>query len=187
MAVKPVDQASDRTLVRRVVRDGDERAFRELYRRHTPRVYAVVLRVLGNEHDAEDVVQDTWLRAVRAAGRFRWEASFSSWLTAIALNSARGVRRRAKRWPSVDLPADTPGRTMWDASDAGLDLARALARVPAGYRSVLTLYDLEGYAHEEIGRRLGIATGTSKSQVHHARRFVRSLLERRPAIAEVRA
>ncbi|MGH7467583.1 MAG: RNA polymerase sigma factor [Longimicrobiales bacterium] len=175
----PTREATDHELIEQVTQTGDERAFRELYRRHTPRLYALVLRMLASETDTDDVVQETWLRAIRAASRFRWEASFSSWLTAIALNCARGLRRRERRWPTTELADDAPARGAWPATDARLDIERVLERVPPGYRAVLTLYELEGRPHEEIAQRLGIAIGTSKSQLHHARRFLRTLLDPR--------
>jgi RNA polymerase sigma factor (sigma-70 family) len=181
MAAKPIAEATDRALIERVLRAGDEKAFRELYRRHTPRIYALVIRVLASEQDTDDVIQETWLRAIRSAPRFRWEASFPSWLAAIALNCARGLRRRDRRWQTTEVSDDTPARGRWEAEEARLDLERALERVPPGYRAVLTLYELEGRPHEEIAKRLGIATGTSKSQLHHARRFLRGVLE--PAAA----
>lgn len=177
MAARLLEQATDRELIQRVVRTGNESAFRELYRRHTPRMYALVMRVLGNEHDVDDVIQETWLRAIRSVPRFRWEASLSSWLAAIALNCARGVHRRDKRWQTTEVSEDTPSRGRWDAMDARIDLERAMEKVPPGYRAVLTQYELEGLPHEEIAQQLGIATGTSKSQLHHARRFLRGLLE----------
>lgn len=169
-------ELSDNELVSRVLNGGDESAFRELYGRHTGRVYAMMLRLLQSEHDAEDVVQETWVRAIQAAPRFRWEASFASWLTAIALNCAHALRRRDRYWSASELTDDAASVHEWDATDARLDVQRALNRLPSGYRTVLTLYDLEGQPHEEIARRLGIAPGTSKSQLHHARRFVRDLL-----------
>ena len=79
----------DRALADRVLA-GDEPAFRELYGRHSPRLFQLVLRFVGGvEADAEDIVQDTWLKAVERLGGFRWEASFGSWLSAIGLNVAR--------------------------------------------------------------------------------------------------
>lgn len=167
---------SDRELARRVVRDGDEAAFRALYRRHTPTLYPFVLRVLGGSaEEAEDVLQDTWLRAVRALPRFRWASSFRTWLTGIGLNRAREVlrhRARAARSPEgFEVPV-APPRT-----GERLDLERAIARLPDGYRTVLLLHDVEGFTHPEISERLDIAVGTSRSQLHHARRTLRSLLE----------
>jgi RNA polymerase sigma-70 factor (ECF subfamily) len=167
----------DRGLTQALLEHGDERAFRELYRRHTPRLFQFVLRLLGGvESDAEDLVQETWLRAVERLDDFRWESSLSTWLCGIGLNLCRDLwRRRNGReldWePSRDpLAAQTP-------SDVRVDLERALALLPSGYRTVLILHDLEGCTHDEIGARLGIAAGTSKSQLSHARRAVRALLE----------
>jgi RNA polymerase sigma-70 factor (ECF subfamily) len=167
----------DRTLVEAVARDGDEVAFRELYRRHTPRLYPLVLRVVGGvEMDAEDVVQEAWIRATAGMGRFRGESSFGTWLTAIGLNAARDHLRRRGRWGATEdvdhveiaVPAAPHGQR--------LDLERAIALLPPGCRTVLVLHDIEGYTHEEIAGQLGIAVGTSKSQLFAARRAARTLL-----------
>jgi RNA polymerase sigma-70 factor, ECF subfamily len=159
-----------------VLADGDEQAFRELYRRHTPRLYLFVLRIVGgSEADAHDVVQETWVRAAQRLDSFRREAAFATWLTGIGLNVARGLLRRSGRWVSLEAapePWSPPPR-----SGDRIDLERAIALLPAGYRAVLVLHDVEGLTHDEIGDRLGIAPGTSKSQLSHARRTMRRLLE----------
>jgi RNA polymerase sigma-70 factor (ECF subfamily) len=166
----------DRDLVDAVVRDGDEAAFRDLYRRYTPRLYLTVYRLLGqSEMDAEDAVQETWIRAVRQMGRFRWESALSTWLIAIAGNVARDQLRKSWRWDEREvngmdaIPVERP------VAD-GIDLERAIALLPEGYRTVLVLHDVEGLTHEEIGEALGIAPGTSKSQLSGARRSMRALL-----------
>lgn len=168
----------DRELATRVLEDGDEDAFRVLYRRHTPSLYQFVLRLLnGNEVEAEDVIQDTWLRAVKALDGFRWEAALRTWLTGIALNRARELLRKRKRsfeeLPDV-LPDPGPPPRVPDR----IDLERAIAGLPDGYRTVLVLHDVEGFTHREISERLEIAVGTSRSQLHHARRAVRRSLHR---------
>jgi len=169
--------ADDRSLADRLLARGDEAAFRELYRRHNPRLYQFVLRlVAGGEADAEDVVQDTWIRAVERLDGFRWESAFSTWLTGIALNTARAMLRRRGRW---EVPADGDTPEPWCAPPheaERMDLERAIALLPAGYRAVLVLHDVEGFTHEEIGGQLGIAPGTSKSQLSHARRAMRRML-----------
>jgi RNA polymerase sigma factor (sigma-70 family) len=164
----------DRSLVLRVLEHGDERAFRKLYRRHTPYLYQFALRVLGgDETEAEDVVQETWIRAVQNFGRFRWEASLRTWLGGIAINLCRGVfRRRDRDW----LRATPPGEIAPPPHADRIDLERALARLPDGYRTVLVLHDIEGYRHDEIATALGTTTGTSKSQLHRARRAVRTMI-----------
>uniref|UniRef100_A0A832MLS2 RNA polymerase sigma factor n=1 Tax=Eiseniibacteriota bacterium TaxID=2212470 RepID=A0A832MLS2_UNCEI len=181
MTKTPLTSADERALCDAVVRSGDERAFRELYRRHTPAIYQLVLRMLaGAAHDAEDVVQETWIRAVRQLGRFRWESSLRTWLCAIALNQAREVLRRRGRAPATEPVEDAPLRAPAAKDSERIDLERAIARLPDGYRTVLVLHDVEGYTHEEIGRCLDIAVGTSKSQLFDARRAMRALLQRSP-------
>lgn len=171
-------QPSDRDLIDVILRDGDERAFRELYRRHTPRLHQLLLRMLGGvEQDAEDVVQETWVRAVEGAAKFEWKSSFPSWLSGIGINRARELLRRRNRRPMFDLTEQLEPRAPVVHVGERIDLERALELLPDGYRSVLVLHDVEGYRHEEIAQRLGIAAGTSKSQLFHARRYVRALLE----------
>jgi RNA polymerase sigma factor (sigma-70 family) len=167
----------DHALVEAVVHDGDELAFRELYRRHSPRLYPLVLRMVGgNEVDAEDVVQEAWIRATAGMRRFRGDSSFSTWLIAIGLNAARDHLRRRGRWSATEdvdqveipVPAAPHGQR--------LDLERAIALLPPGCRAVLVLHDIEGFTHVEIAKQLGIAVGTSKSQLFAARRAARTLL-----------
>ena len=168
---------SDRALAEQVLA-GDERAFRRLYGRHTPRLYLLVLRLLGGaEADAQDVVQDAWLKAVEGLGRFRWDASFGTWISAIGLNVARECLRKQSRRPEEALEPehDQPERAPLEHVDT-MDLERAIRGLPPGYRTVLVLHDVEGYRHEEIAQRLGIAVGTSKAQLFHARRAMRAAL-----------
>jgi RNA polymerase sigma factor (sigma-70 family) len=178
---KTMSDTTDRELVARVLETGDEPAFRALYRRHTPRLWPLLLRMLGGadaKADAEDAVQETWIRAVESLGSFRWESAFSTWLTGIALNCARQTLRRRRRrgetttdglLERLDGGRPDPGRR--------LDLEGAISSLPDGYRAVLVLHDIEGFTHPEIAERLEIAVGTSRSQLHHARRAVRRWLE----------
>jgi RNA polymerase sigma-70 factor (ECF subfamily) len=165
---------SDRALAQAVEQRRDETAFRTLYRRHTPRLYQVMLRVAGSGAEAEDAVQETWLRAIEGLRSFRWEAAFQTWLIGIGLNVVHAsLRARREQTPlPPDLAAPTRG-----SADARLDLERALRRLPAGQRAVLVLHDVEGWTHEEIGRHLAVSAGTSKSQLFDARRALRALLE----------
>jgi RNA polymerase sigma-70 factor (ECF subfamily) len=156
-------------------RRGDEWAFRALYRRHTPRLYAVVLRMLAWRRDeADDVVQETWMRAAAGLGRFRGDAAVATWLTGIAIRCALEALRRL----SASAPATTSDLdgTATEANEPPIDLERAIAGLPDGYRTVLVLHDLHGYTHAEIARLLEVDAGTSKSQLFHARRAVRARL-----------
>jgi RNA polymerase sigma-70 factor (ECF subfamily) len=155
---------------------GAESAFRELFRRHTPHLLQFVTRVLGSSRiEAEDVVQDTWLRAYPALVTFRNESSFSTWLCSVGLRTAIDSMRRGKRHDTDSLFEDDAASPPSSAEDR-MDIETAIAQLAPGYRMVLVLHDVEGFTHEEIGTQLGIAPGTSKAQLFKARRAMRALL-----------
>ncbi len=180
MGRETYSEVPDRGLAEALLERGDEKAFRELYRRHTPRLFQFVLRLLsGAEVDAEDVVQETWLRAAQYLDRFRWESSLSTWLSGIGLNVCRDLwRKRNGRDLEWNGSAEPP--VLAPRTDERIDLERAITLLPVGYRTVLILHDLEGFTHDEIGEQLGIAAGTSKSQLSCARRAVRAMLNPEP-------
>ena len=170
------DRSADVRDVHAICVRGDEAAFRALYRRHTPALYAFACRLMGGESaEVEDVLQDAWLRAARALGDFGWRSSLRTWLSSIVLNCCR------ERWRARgEVLEESPEAAV--SVDPGLrvDIEAALAALPPGYRAVLVLHDVEGFTHEEIADRLGIAPGTSKSQLFHARRAVRARLSGDP-------
>jgi RNA polymerase sigma-70 factor (ECF subfamily) len=151
----------------------------ELYAAHAGRVYSVVRRVVGDDHLAEDVSQDAWIRAFEKLHLFRGDAAFSTWMHRLAVNAAvnklrsQGRRSKLETSPELELPVQEPDESVLNQKQ----LSRALDALPNGYRTVLVLHDVEGLTHEEIGDRLGIAAGTSKSQLHKARGRMRELLE----------
>ena len=154
----------------------DEEAFRALFRRHSPRLLAMALRLAGGrKSDAEDVVQEAWTRAVPRLARFEWRSSLSTWLQSIVINCAR-ERWRVAAWESLDDRAESVAARSPDRPNESLDLERAIAALPEGYRAVLVLHDIEGYTHVEIAALCGISEGTSKSQLFHARRALRARL-----------
>ncbi len=169
---------ADRRLVSNFLARRDEPSFRELYHRHTPALYQLALRLVGwNVHEAEEVVQDTWMRAIETLDGFRWESSLRTWLSGIAINRCRELYRQRAR-QSHELVVE---QLMQEASTSEnferLDLEQAIAALPNGYRQVLVLHDVEGYTHEEISRMLEIEVGTSKSQLSRARSSVREALQ----------
>jgi RNA polymerase sigma-70 factor (ECF subfamily) len=167
-----IGESPDDSALLRAVARRDEPAFRTLYRRHTPRVYGLVRRLLGaGAADADDVVQETWLRAVKALSAFRGESMFSTWLCGIATRCALEALRRRTASGEFTEPV-APAQSM----EMAIDLERAIAALPDGCRTVLVLHDLEGRTHGEIAHLLGVAEGTSKSQLSRARRAVRASL-----------
>lgn len=170
-------EATDRELAERVALYGDEAAFRTLYRRHAGGLTAFLRRYLGNP-DVDDVVQETWLRAVRGLAGFRATSSFRTWLIGIGLNTAReALRRQSRQGHRLEANRSPPELRAASAPlDARIDLERAIADLPERHRAVLLLHDVEGFTHPEIGRLLDIATGTARSHLHHARRALRERL-----------
>lgn len=174
-----MDAVPDAELVEQVVTQGSEAAFRLLYRRHSGRLYQLHLRFAGGVvADAEDLLQETWLRAARLLPVFRRDGPLLPWLRGIALNVVREwlrrSRREASRASAID-PDDVPAAER-DVL-ARMDLDAAIAALPEGYRAVLVLHDVEGLTHAEIAEALGLAVGTTKSQLFDARRAMRRRLE----------
>jgi len=165
----------DTELIRRFLR-GDESAFRALYRRHTPRLRATLLRLLGLRLDqADDAVQETWLGACRGIQAFRGEAQFSTWLITIGIRTARRQFLSGTA-TEVDMPVDVPA-PLGVTAPILIDLERAIAALPGHQRAVLVLHDVEGFTHAEIGHQLGMAEGTSKATLSRARQALRLVLK----------
>lgn len=165
--------------------EGDMSAFAQLVRRHQQRAYAVARAVLLSHEDAEDAVQEGFLHAHRALSRFRPDQPFGAWLHRIISNAALDLARRRKVRDTDEL-VDThasPFRDPAEADELHDRLRRALSQLPDRQRSVLVLHDVEGYKHAEIGAMLGIPEGTARSDLHHARAAMRTILGplRRPA------
>jgi RNA polymerase sigma factor (sigma-70 family) len=165
----------DLALVHRFLRTRGEQPFRALYRAHTPALYGLAYRLAGGEKsEAEDLVQETWVRAVRSLTSFRAESALRSWLSGLLINVRRERARTA--WRMVDAPDAEPAAPA-TAPDAAIDLDRAIATLPAGARDVFVLHDVYGYTHEEIAGMLDIAQGTSKSQLTRARGLLRARMD----------
>jgi RNA polymerase sigma-70 factor (ECF subfamily) len=181
----PPDRAADLALVERC-RRGDLGAFEEVYRAHSGRLYSVACRMLGNTADAEDLLQEIFLAAHRKLDTYRGDAALGTWLYRLATNLCLDhLRSRAARTGHLTGTLDDePG--LQDAGSRGLaertvtkmDLERAVAQLPEGCRAAFVLHDVEGLEHREVADVLGVAEGTSKSQVHKARLRLRSLLSR---------
>ena len=176
-AVAEVDAA----LVRSAA-GGDSAAFASIYRRHVGRVHGVIARLVGGQGArAEDLTQEAFVRAWQALPKFRFESAFSTWLHRLAVNTALmelRSRRGDPRFDDDEEALDEVGTA--DSAGQGtalsLDLERAVATLPPRARAVLVLHDVEGWKHEEIAAQLGMATGSSKAQLHRARQLLRGRL-----------
>jgi RNA polymerase sigma-70 factor (ECF subfamily) len=165
-------------------REGDSRAFDELVRRTYNDVYNLAMRLTGNEADARDVVQDTYVRAYRALRRFRGDAAFSTWLYRIASNCAssflsRRSRQRCDSLGEIDVADDDPEQDptlLAEASTLRAAVERALDQLPHRLRAVVVLRDVEDLSHREIAERLGISESATKVRLHRARLALRRLV-----------
>jgi len=163
-------------------RRGDQAAFERLYRAHAGRIHALVWRLCGGDAAlAEDLVQEAFIRAWNKLDLFEGKSAFGTWLHRLAANVALSDRRIRVRRVAREAPmSDAVARTATGDRDvsAGLraDLEQAIAGLPERARSVLVLFDIEGYRHEEIAGLTGMAVGSSKAQLHRARKLVRARL-----------
>jgi RNA polymerase sigma-70 factor, ECF subfamily len=166
----------DKWLVEEFLLLRSETAFNKLYKRHSTMLYKVALQIAnGEEVIAEDLIQNTWLKAIQKLGEFRWESSLRTWLIGILIYTGKEYLRKYKNFdPIDDIHKPTSQEKPLSSS---IDLDNAISKLPAGYRIVLILHDIEGYKHEEIGEILGIKSGTSKSQLSHARKMMKNYLE----------
>jgi len=168
---------------------GNAEAFEALYGFHKRRVYSLCLRMTGNTAQAEDLTQEAFLQLYRKIGTFRGESAFSTWLHRMAVNVVL-MQLRKKGLPEVSLDEmlepqhdDGPKRDIGARDNvlAGsvdrVNLERAIAGLPPGYRVVFMLHDVEGYEHNEIAEMMGCSIGNSKSQLHKARLKLRDLLK----------
>jgi RNA polymerase sigma-70 factor, ECF subfamily len=174
-----VSDADDRILVARFLARRDEAAFRALYRTHTPFLYRFLLSLAGGTGEAEELVQEAWVRAAERIEGFAWRSSLKTWLAGIALNAWR-EHVRAPRGAPLEVE-ELPAAPAIEREIASIDLARALAGLAPGYREAILLHDVEGYTHEEVAALTGVDAGTSKSQLSRARRALRARLSGRNA------
>jgi len=174
--------AAETELIERCRRN-EPGAFEQLYRDHSTRVYSLTCRLSGSASEGEDLAQEVFVQVYRKLGSFRGEAALGTWIYRLATNLCLDHLRR-RRVPGretepLDEAMPPATRTRPLTADA-MDLERAIARLPEGYRAAFVLHDVEGFNHHEIGAILGIAEGTSKSQVHKARLKLREYLTRAP-------
>lgn len=154
---------------------GDLREFEWLYRRYLPQVYGLCRRMLESTEEAEDMTQRVFLRAWQRISEFGGSGAFGGWLRRMAVNLMIDERRARWREDMVELPEEgLPAPTA--SVGERVDLERAVAALPTGARRVLVLHDMEGFTHEEIGELLGVTAGTTKTQLHRARKALRKVL-----------
>lgn len=174
----------------RLAKQGDSAAFEFLYRLHCRRVYALCLRIARDPSEAEDLTQEAFIQVFRKIDTFRGESAFSSWLYRLTANTAL-ARLRKKKPISMSLDQFNTGdeenevsRSEFGEADSRLtglfdrvNLQTAIGQLPEGCKKLFILHHVKGYEHQEIAMMLGCSIGTSKSQVHRARKRLRKILQ----------
>ncbi len=182
-------RAADTELVERCL-NGDLGAFEDLYRQYSTRLYNLAFRMVGNAADAEDLLQDIFLTVYRKLESFRGASALGTWLYRLGMNVCldRLRSKAARQDQATDTLDERLSSTQIPSALAGvsrIDLERAIASLPEGSRAAFLLHDVEGFDHTEVGQMLGVAEGTSKSQVHKARLRIREFLHQ-PAPKDAR-
>ena len=153
----------------------DPQAFRALVERQSQYLYGVAHALTSNEADAEDLVQETFLGAVK--GTFRGESSVRTWLVRILVNRAAMLRRMRKRKPTSQFdeakPPSSGGGSGAEAVEAKIDLTAMLSQLSDEHRQVIVLRELEGLSYEEMAKTIGVPRGTVESRLHRAREELR--------------
>ena len=174
----------------RAVKSGSHEAFGELLGRYEKRIFNAVLRLVGNPVEAEDIVQDTFLKAFKALGTFQQESGFYTWLYRIAINAAVDFRKKRKRRKAYSLddeenelagslqsddplPEDGPSQIEIEAA-----LRKAIDRLPDKFRTILVLREFDGLSYEDLAKVLKISKGTVESRLFRARMKLRQRMER---------
>ena len=163
-------------------RQGDREAYYKLYKLYSRSMYNVGFRIVNNTEEAEDVLQEAFTSAFRNLHHYRGESTFGAWLKRIVINKAINYlhKRKAERMPEDerwDVHEEEEENILEGFPFSVEQVRSAIERLPDGYRSVLSLYLLEGYDHAEIGEIMGITESTSKSQFNRAKKKLKDLLE----------
>ena len=185
-SIGDVSTAKDVELARVAAR-GNMTAFEEIYKRHHRRVYSVCLRMLQNVSEAEDLTQDVFIQLYRKIGSFRGDSAFTTWLHRMTVNQVlMHFRKRSVKYERTTEEGETPIQMVAGTSNPErmrivdkIALDNAIEQLPAGYKNVFVLHDVEGFEHVEVARILGCSVGTSKSQLHKARLKLRKLLKKK--------
>ena len=162
----------------KAIRNGETHYFQNLYNKHRQKIYALCFRFTQNRADAEDQLQEIFLKLLKKVHLFQRQSAFSTWAHRLAVNHLINfLKHRGKRTESAIEDADEHGWDPEPQTELAAALKRAIAELPEGYRRVFLLHDQEGFQHEEIARMIGCNVTTSRSQLCRARLAMREKLQ----------
>ena len=178
--MKIAHSIEEKTLIKRSIK-GDSQAQLMLYRQYVKAMYNIVIRMVANPMDAEDIIQESFVKVFKNLDKFKWESTLGAWIKRITINTTLNYIRRHKKLQLVEVNNEFE-YIVEEAAEKEIlyDIASihyAIKQLPQGCRMVFNLYLLEGYQHKEIAQILNISESTSKSQYQRARRLLRKILK----------
>jgi RNA polymerase sigma factor (sigma-70 family) len=160
-------------------------AQKALYERYSTRMMGVCYRYAQNKFDAEEILQEGWIKVFINIGQYKFNGSLEGWIKRIMVTTAINYLKKNKHFQQNISTEDAIALSASTQSDQSLytkDILNLLALLPSGYRTILNLYSIEGYAHKEIGEMLGISESTSRSQFARAKQMLSLLIEQKNKI-----
>ena len=171
---------ADEEIIRGCI-SGDAKAQKQLFEKYNRRMMGLCMRYAAHREEAEDMLQEGWIKVFRNLHSFRFEGSAEGWIKRVIVNACLEMLRKNKKMLNqVDIEAVEEIKfSEFSFSDtlSANDLLKMIHKLPAGYRTVFNMFAVEGYSHKEIGAMLGISESTSKSQYSRARAHLQKMLE----------
>ena len=155
----------------------DRQAQHQLYQRYKTAMFSSALRIVGSRDLAQDALQEAFVEVFQGLQGFRQQSTLKVWIKTLVVRRALRTLRREQRMEVYDPERHGEPLVAWHDNLTGEALERAIGELPAGYRAVFCLVEVEGYAHREVAELLTITEGTSKSQLYHAKRLLQRKLQ----------
>ncbi len=178
--MRTAPNAEEWTLIKRCLK-GDQNAQLKLYNKYVQAMYNIVIRMHPNPMDAEDILQDSFVKVFRSLSTFSGDATLGAWIKRIVINTCLNFLRKNKRLSFIQIEPGTDFIEEEVLKEARVDMAtihHAVKQLPEGCRVIFSLHLLEGYQHKEIAKILDISESTSKTQYHRAKRLLRQKLKK---------
>ncbi|TRX53699.1 RNA polymerase sigma factor [Fulvivirga sp. M361] len=154
----------------------DRVAQKLLYDRYKDAMYTILLRMLNNEYDAADALQEAFIRIFRSLKGFKKESSLGAWIKTIVIRAGLEKQKKHLIFEEINEERQALEPIIWDSDLTGEYLEKAIAQLPNGYKNVFLLIEVEGYTHREVAELVGISEGTSKSQLYYAKKSLQKTL-----------
>jgi len=164
---------TERELVQGCTRN-DRIAQRDLYLKYCDAMFTTAFRIVNNRDDAHDALQDAFIQVFRDIGQYRFDSTLGAWIKTIVVRTSLRLlsKNRSLAFTDIDKVSSEDMILIPDTLDSEY-LEKVILSLPDGYRTVFLLTEVEGFSHEETAKMMGISTGTSKSQLHHAKKMLK--------------